>query len=150
MPSRFRFRLADAIYDSLGTIVIFLLTTVQVLSALVSMEIAHPEIPALFGMDVNDKESLTPCTVSNRLEKRVRHVTDVNRTIHLEERTVPLILARNNHVYAELHFATTMHFTRNQLDKLHHQFFHPSANKSFNLLKRSKPKEAISETFKTI
>lgn len=71
--SRDRLRFADATYDSLGTISIPLRTTPGVPPILVKMDIVHADIPALLGLDVFDKESITPCVVSNRLRKRVMH-----------------------------------------------------------------------------
>lgn len=69
MPSRNRFQFADAIYDSLGIIFVPLLTPPRVPSAMLSIDIVDVDIPALLGMDVLDKESLTPCTGSNHLAK---------------------------------------------------------------------------------
>lgn len=37
----------------------------------VSMDVIDANIPALLGLDVFDSESLTPCTVSDRLINRV-------------------------------------------------------------------------------
>ena len=61
-----------------------------------------------------------------------------------------LFRSRNNHVYAEMDCSTSVMFTRSQLAKLHKQFFHPSAHKLFNLLRRARPEEATPETLATL
>ena len=53
----------------------------------------------------------------------------------------------DNHVYAPLFLPSVpIHYTRQQLSKLHQSFFHPSVDKLFNLIRRSKPDEADAET----
>lgn len=47
-------------------------------------------------------------------------------------------------------FDHSSHFTRAQLTKMHRQFFHPSSEKLFKLLKRAQPGDATPETLKTL
>ena len=49
-----------------------------------------------------------------------------------------------------MYFPPKIYFTRAQLWKLHRQFFHPSAQKLFNLLRRTRPEEATPETLNTL
>lgn len=100
------------------------------------------DIPALLGTDILDKESLTPCTVSNRLVKHVPHKKADGKEVYLDEWPVPVIRSSNNHLYAEMNLSEAIFLTRTQLCRLHRQFLHPSAQKLFNVLKRSLPDEA--------
>lgn len=148
MPSHDLFRSVDAISDSLGIIVVALFTPQGVHSALVNIDTADADIPAFFGMHLLDKKSCTPCTASNRFPKRVRYVTDNNKTLYLDEWAIFLICGRKYHLNAELQFPSTVHFTRSQLAELHRHLFDTSTGKMFNLLKRSKPEDIRRETFK--
>lgn len=116
----------------------------------VEMEIVNADIPALLGMDIMDKESLTPCTVSNRLIKRIIISRSNEREKFFDEWSIPMRRSRSNHFYADMNISTSMFFTRTQLSHLHKQFFHPSAQKLFNLLKRVRPNEVTTETLETL
>ena len=50
------------------------------------------------------------------------------------------------HTYVPFDVGTQNFFTRAQLHKLQRQFFHPSAIRLFNLLKRARPEHATPET----
>ena len=45
-----------------------------------------------------------------------------------------------------MQFPVRAYFTRTQLNYLHKQFFHPSATKLYNLLKKARPEEVTPET----
>lgn len=104
------------------------------------------DIPALLCMDFLNKESLTSCTHSNRLIKRMPLTTPDGHTVFVDEWFVPLIRSPSNHLHAQMSFRTTFFFTRTQLTRLHRQFSHPSAHKSYNLFKRSRPENATPAT----
>lgn len=53
-------------------------------------------------------------------------------------------------MFAPLHMPKLTRFIPVQLNKLHHQFFHPSPDKLFNLIKRSRPERATPETLKAL
>lgn len=150
LPSRNRFRFADAVYESLGRISIPLSVPRGIPQVFVELDIVDADIPALLGMDVMDKESLTHCTVSNRLIKRIVHKDSNGTEIFVDDWYVPMVRSRSNHLYAEMHLSTAMYFTRTQLSRLHRQFFHPSAQKLFNLMKRARPEEATPETLEVL
>lgn len=142
LPSNSRFRFADAVYDSLGRISIPFLAPAGVSGLYVEMYVVAADIAALLGMDFLNKESLTPCTYSNRLIKRMPHTTPDGHTVFVDEWFVPLILSPSNHLHAQMSFRTNVFFTRTQLTRLHRQFSHPSAHKPYNLFKRSRPENA--------
>lgn len=58
--------------------------------------------------------------------------------------------SNSGHVYIEMDFSTSVIFTRAQLDKLQKQFFYPSAENLFNLLKRARPEENSSESLEVL
>lgn len=104
----------------------------------------NADIPALLGMDVMDRESLTPCTVTNRLVKRVVDPQKPNG--YLDQWHVPLARAKSRHLFAQMDCDTPVFITRVQLSRLHRQFSHPSADKLFKLLSRARPEDATAET----
>lgn len=110
------------------------------------LDIVDADIPSLLEMDVMDKESLTPCTVSNRLIKRNLHRTQDGKDIFVDEWYVPIVRSRSNQLYAQMNLSTAMYFPRTHLSRLHGQFFHPSAQNLYNLLKRARPEEATPGT----
>eukprot|EP00171_Calliarthron_tuberculosum_P005792 IDg5792t1 len=97
-------------------------------------------------MDVLDREQLVADTVFNRLARRSVHTCEGNRQVYVDEWYIPLIRSSSRHVYVPLHRESQTLFTRSQLFKLHRQFFHPSAGKLFNLLKRARSEHATPET----
>lgn len=148
MPSNNRFRFADAVYESLGRTSLPLRTPPGIPAIMVEMDVVNADIPALLGMDLLDKESLTPCTVSNRLAKRVPIIDKEGNKAYVDKWCVPLRRSKSGHLYAQMHLVSGTFFTKSQLSKLHRQFFHPSAQKLFNLLRRARPEEATPETLK--
>ena len=49
-------------------------------------------------------------------------------------------------MFVDMSCPRSVNFTRAQLEKLHKNFFHPSVEKLFNLIKRARPDEATQET----
>ena len=115
----------------------------------VQMDVVNADIPALLGMDILDRESLIADTVANRLTKR-SVVHDNGSYFYFDEWYMPLFRSKSGHVYVEIDCSTTVMFTRSQLGKLHKQFFHPSGEKLFNLLKRARPDEKTPERLETL
>ena len=149
-PSQNRFRFANSVFESRGKITIPLRTPLGIPPVNVDLDIVDADIPALLGMDVMDRELLTPCTITNRLIRKTPQVDSDGTKNFVEEWSVPLLRSRSNHLYAHMDLSTAMYFTRSQLLKLHRQFFHPSAQKLFNLLRRSRPDEATPETLRVL
>ena len=132
-PNRFRF--ADTSYDSLGKASLPLATPPGKPTIFVEVDVVKADIPALLGLDVLDREFLMADTVANRLTKR-GVAQDNGSCFYFDEWHVTLLRSKSGHVYVEMDCSTSMMFTKSQLTKLHKQFFHPSAEKLFNLLKR--------------
>ena len=137
--SRNRFRFADSIFESLGKICIPLRTPPGVTPVPVVMDVVQADIPPLLGIDILDKESLIADTVSNRLQKRTFFNGQKGEKEYMDAWSVPLCRAESGHVYADMDWSNSVFFSRAQLAKLHRQFFHPSATKIFNLLRRARP-----------
>lgn len=145
-----RFRFADSTYDSLGKINIPLRTPVGQPIIFVEMDVVTANIPALLGMDIMDKESLTPCTVSNRLIKRVPIGKAKGEIEYCDQWHVPLTRSASTHLYAQMDFGVQIFFSKAQLLKIHRHFNHPSANKLFNLIKKARPEHATNETLEIL
>ena len=137
-------------YQSRGKVTLPLKTPSGIPKVMIELDIVDADIPALVGMNVLDKKSLTPCTITNRLIHKVKGTTRDGKDIMIDSWSVPLIRSPSNHLYAEMESTTPLFFTRSQLVKLHRQFFHPSAQKLFNVMKRARPEEATPQTLKTL
>ena len=101
-PSNRTFRFADSEHESLGTIIIPLETPPGISTIQVCLDVVSADVPALLGMDVMDENSLTPCTVSNRLIKRT--VADHKNPSHyyiMDDWSVPL-KRHEGHLYAQV------------------------------------------------
>lgn len=149
MPSRHHFRFADATCDSLGAVIFLLHTHIGAPNIPVDMDIVSAEIPPLLGLDILDRQSLTPCTVSNRLVKRNRHYKLDGIHTSVDEWFVQMKRSAKNLFSAPIHFLTYTYFSKMQLSRLHRQFFHPSASKLLDLIKNYRTEEATPQSFKT-
>lgn len=104
------------------------------------------DVQALLRLDILDRESLIADTVSNLLTKRVSHPDAKGAPIFFYKFSMPLTRTLSGHIYADIDTATPTRFTRSQLKKLHKQFFHPSAEKLFNLLQLARENNTKLET----
>jgi len=133
-PSNYSFRFGDGLHASLGSITIniptpngrYITGEVDVISA---------DVPLLFGLNLLDTEGLVANNVVNELQC-------------IEGWTLP-ITRKLGHLYLQWNYAQVL-FTRNELRKLHLQFYHPSARKLFELLKRARPVDVGGNTLETI
>ena len=116
---------------------------------LVTLDVFKADIPALLGMDILDRESLTPDTVANRLPKRVTVSGSNGEQMYIDEWHIAMSCFASNHIYVPIR-STPDFFARSQLVKLHRNFFHPSAETLFNLLGRAQPEEATAGTLQTL
>ena len=148
--SRNSYRFADTILPSVGRAELFLDTPPGIPPVGVTLGIVNASVPALLGMDVLDKESLVVDTVSHSLRKRVPVKDSADVTHFVDLWSIPLLRSRSNHVYAGICTSVPVLFTKPQLQKLHRQFFHPSAMKLFNLLRKARPEEATTETLQIL
>lgn len=151
-PSKCGFKFANATYSSLGSIQLPLYTPPGIPTIIVEMEIVPADIPALLGLDVLDEHQLTVDTVFNILAKRSQIVNDDGVASLVDNWSVPLTRSKSRHVYARIgdEVPIDIWFTRSQLIRLHRHFFHPSADKLFNLIKKARPEEATQETRKIL
>lgn len=150
LPSKNKFTVADAVYESLGKITIPIGTPPGIPRVFVEIEIVNAEIPALLGMDIMNKGSITPCIVSNGLAKRVLVPQESECPKLEDEWSIPIRRSRSSQLYVDMDISTSMFFTKPQISRLHRQFYHPSVQKLFNILKRARPNELISETLETL
>lgn len=141
-----RFRFGDESFPSLGRISLPLGTPPGVKPIFVDFDIVQADIPPLLGMDVLDREELVADTVFNRLARRSVSTQEDGATVYVDEWFISLVRSKSGHVYVPFNYASRNYFTRTQLEKLHQQFFHPSATRLFNLLKRARPEDATPET----
>lgn len=144
-----RYRFADTSYESLGKASLPLATPLCKLTILVEMDVVNADIPALLGLDVLDREALMADTVANRLTKRCLAQNE-GSCFYFDDWHVPLLRSKSGHVYVAMECSASVMFTRSQLSKLHKQFFHPSAEKLFNLLKKARPEESTAETLEIL
>ena len=144
------FRFGDESFPSIGMITLYLDTPHGVRPIPVEIDIVVPDIPPLLGLDVIDRERLTPDVAYNVLAKRRKVIDKSNRAIYVEDWAIPMWRASSRHSYVPLRIDTPTYFTRSQLHKLHRQFFHPSAEKLYNLLNRSRPEETTPKTLEIL
>ena len=107
---------------------------------LVTLDVVPPDIPALLGLDLLDLHRLTPDTVLNRLVKRIIATMEDGKDYAIDDWNVPL-LRSDGHIYASICFPIDTFFSKPPLKKIHPNFWHPSADKLFKLLKRARPDE---------
>lgn len=143
-PNSFRF--ANETFRSIGSTTLSLDTPVGVGTVAVHIHVVMADIPPLLGLDVPDRERLTPDVSFNVLAKRKRETAPDGTHIYVEEWSVPMWRAASRHSYVGLSIHHPTHFTRTQPQKLDRQFFHPSAGKLFHLLQRSRPADTTPET----
>ena len=129
---------------------IFLKTPTGIDPIPVLSEVVRAGIPALLGMDILDKEGLTADTAFNRLAKRFQHFLPDRKPIYVEDWHIPMTRGRSGHSYVPMCVTIDTFFTRSQLHTLHRQFFHPSADKLYKLLLRSRPEATSTETKKIL
>lgn len=115
----------------------------------VTLDVVSADVPALLGLDILDKHLLNADTVSNMLVKKAIVESDVDGPHVMDEWSIPMSRA-DGHVYADIAKANQVCFTRHKLEKLHRQFVHPSADKLFKLLRKTKPEETTPETLKIL
>lgn len=145
-----RFRFGDQSFESLGCISLPLPTPRGVHPIVVDFDIVKAHVPPLLGMDVLDREELVADTVFRRLARRSTRMLDDGATAYVDDWYVPLVRSQSGHVYVPFDRESRCLFTRAQLHKLHKQFFHPSATKLFNLMKRARPEHATPETLEIL
>ena len=144
--SSHRFRFGDESFQSLSRISLPLATPPGGKPILVYFDIVQANIPPLLGMDVLYREKLVADTVFNRLARRSAKDIEDGRLTYVDEWFIPLFSSLSQQVYVPFNCVARNHFTKAQLNKLRSQFFHPSATRLFNLLRKARPKDSTPET----
>ena len=114
-------------------------------SIVVCSDVVTVDVPPLLRLDVLDSESLVADTVINRLVHRTYIPGNAQQHYVMNDWSVPLKRI-DDHVYVEMSHPSSVNFTRAQLEKIHKNFFHPTVDKLFNLIKRAQHDEATPET----
>ena len=114
VPSTNRFRFGDVTFESRGKVSLPMKTSTGVTPILVEMDIVDADVPALLGMDVLDRECLAADKVQNHLIRKYS-IGKGSGTTHLDEWSIPMTRSDSDHVYVEMDFETSVHFTRSQL-----------------------------------
>jgi hypothetical protein len=99
----------------------------------VTADVVSADIPFLLGLDTLRKFGIDVCLSTNQLR-----CIDQQRNVSTEE--------KHGHLYIRESNLASVLYTKSELVKLHRTFFHPSTNKLYNLLKRSKPTEVHEDT----
>lgn len=102
----------------------------------IQADIVDADVPLLIGLDYLDREKLLADNISNQL-------------ICKKQGWKLPITRRNGHMFLEWDTKTIL-FTKFELMRLHRHFFHPSAGKLFNILKRGFEKKCTSEVKQTL
>jgi hypothetical protein len=115
------FRFGDTRRESLGILRIPIPTPIRIRE--LSVDAVDLDIPILLGLDSLDAMKAYINTVANTLE-------GINWNMSL--------LRHAGHVYLPVP-ASEYHFSRNELKQLHRAFYHPSAAKLYQLIRKAKP-----------
>lgn len=104
----------------------------------IDVDVVEENVPLLIGIDVMDKHSIQPLILDNALESK------------LHKWKIPLI-RKFDHIYFEWRPANySIFYSRQQLERLHRHFVHPSARKLYELLKKAHIEDLPAETLDTL
>jgi hypothetical protein len=96
------------------------------------MGVVQANVPMLIGLEVLDRECLVADNVENKL-RSTKHGWSLP------------ITRKYCHLYLEWTQSDIL-YSKGDIQKLHLQFYHPSADKLFQLIQRASPEESTSET----
>lgn len=130
-PTNSVFVFGDRVSHSIGTLNFILPTPTG--PKTITAHIVNISIPFLLGLDTLDRHGWNVLTVQNKLES----VKD--------GWTMPLYRLRG-HVFLRWPETFVNLFTRNELERMHLHFMHPSASKMFQLLHRAYPNKLQGDT----
>jgi hypothetical protein len=117
---------------SLGSISIRIPTSRNAFIEVVAY-VVTANVPFILDLDTLQKFGLDVCISTNRLR-----CLGQDWDIETEK--------KRGHLYIKDPTTTSILYTRSELVKLHRAFFHPSTDKLYSLLKRSKPTEVHEDT----
>lgn len=117
------FRFADETFNSLGTVTLYLDTPHGIDPIPVEVDIVMVDIPLLLGLDVLDREVLTPDVAFNLLAKRIRVDNGKDfKPLYLEEWSIPMWRSDSRHSYVPLDVSIATYLTRTELYKSQKSF----------------------------
>jgi hypothetical protein len=129
--SRSSFKFGSHVHRSVGTVSISIPTPKNLL--IHNVDVIDLGIPLLLGLDFLDEHSFNPLSVQNNL-----WCVDGKWSLP--------ITRKHGHLYLCWAPTMTTHYSRAQLYRLHKHFFHPSAGKLLNLLRRGYPESLTPDT----
>lgn len=128
-PPAKTFRFADSVYKSFSTVMIRLESLLRIPTIKVTLEVISGDIPALFGMEVIDANSLTPCTVSDRVIKR--SIVDHKNTsqFYVMDYWSVSLKRHEGRLYAEMSLPVLTFYSKANPLRLQRHFFHSSSKR---------------------
>lgn len=143
-PSDYSFMFGDGLHLSLGSIEVRIPTPDGTFIA-IEIDVVSADVPLLLGIDVLDREKLVADNVDNVIHSRrfgwkipvIRRGAGARKSGHMY-----LVW---NHSQLLWNYSQLL-FSRSELKKLHLHFYHPSARKLYNLLKRADSSSVSGET----
>lgn len=134
----------------MGRVILHLAAWIGAIPIPVELDVVQADITALLGMDVLEREGLIADTVAYLFTRGVTVSSKNGLDRYVGEWSTCGERTPSKHVYAKMSFACGTFFARSQLLKLHQQFFYPSVQNLFNLLRKAWPDEATLETLSVL
>lgn len=133
--SPFAFKFGNTVVNSLGTLE-FRIPLPNNSYLPVIADIVDTDVTLLIGLDYLDKHDLLPDNLQNKL------------ICEMHNWELPII-RRNGHMFIEWNVQTIL-FTKFELYRMHRNFFHPSLEKLFNVIKRAYPERCSPDVKKKL
>lgn len=135
IPSKRRFRFDNGSQKSLGTIELRLPTPIGSFIRR-PVDVVSADIPLLLGLDLMRDHGFIIDLPAMEIHQRT------------EGWSIELAF-KVGHLFVEWDWATVL-YTRAELEKMNLHFFHPSAQKLYNLVKRARPSNVDKDTLSTL
>lgn len=133
--SSFSFKFGNSICNSMGTLEFRIpLRTDGYLP--IFADIVDADVPLLLGLDYLDREKLLADNLSNKL-------------VCIDDGWELPIIRRNGHMFIDWNIRQIL-FTKFELYRMHRNFFHPSAKKLFNVIKKGFPEKCTPDVQKKL
>lgn len=130
-PSHIVFRFGNGVQHSLGTIPVRIPTPIGTV-LFREVDIVAADVPLLIGLEFLDEQCIY---IDNTRDEVVCRRDDWSDKLQ----------RKSGHLMWEWNWSEVL-YTRSELTKLHKSFFHPFAQKLYNLIRRSRPEDATPET----
>ena len=142
--STMTFKFGDTVHKSLGLLT-FHIAVPKISVIRTTVNVVNADVPLLLGLDWLDEHKLVIDNVQNRLISSQR-----KWSVALHRKFGHLYLDWLTRGEPRKTGVSEIHFTKSEVFRLHYHFYHPGAQKLFNLIKRAKPSEANERTMKHI